>query len=34
MKKKILVVMLAVGMVATSLTGCAFETESKRLHII
>lgn len=29
MKKKILVVMLAVGMVATSLTGCAFETESK-----
>ena len=28
---KILVVMLAVGMVATSLTGCAFETESKKV---
>lgn len=33
MKKKILVVMLAVGMVATSLTGCAFETESKKGYI-
>ena len=32
MKKKILVV-LAVGMVATSLTGCAFETESKKGYI-
>ena len=31
MKKKILVVMLAVGMVATSLTGCGFETESKKV---
>nr|DAZ72285.1 MAG TPA: protein of unknown function (DUF4969) [Caudoviricetes sp.] len=31
MKKKILVVMLAVGMVATSLTGCAFKTESKKV---
>lgn len=34
MKKKILAVVLAIGMVATSLTGCAFETESKKLHII
>ena len=31
MKKKILVAMLAVGMVATSLTGCAFETESSKV---
>ena len=31
MKKKILVTMLAVGMVATSLTGCAFETESSKV---
>lgn len=31
MKKKILVVMLVVGMVETSLTGCAFETESKKV---
>ena len=31
MKKKILAVMLAVGMVVTSLTGCAFETESSKV---
>lgn len=31
MKKKILAVVLAVGMVTTSLTGCAFETESKKV---
>lgn len=34
MKKKILVTILAVGMVATSLTGCAFETELSKVHTI
>lgn len=31
MKKKILMVVLAAGMVAMSLTGCAFETESNKV---
>ena len=31
MKKKILATILAIGMVATSLTGCAFENESKKV---